>query len=296
MRACRRLCFLCLILTYLLPLINATAETTVHTPFQGVRHIAHTATDPHPIVFHLVDIDLSIPHLRFTTTEPATTDPLNMAIETTRDFVTRKKAQIGINTNFFILAKKPHTRLLGLAASNGNLIAPWSKSHFRTGINIAKDNTVTFIEAPPVLGDGYETLPSTPLYNAICGNERLIRNGRDLTKPGGKRHPRTALGLTESNHLLLLIVDGRQPKHSIGMTYHEMSQIFLEYGATNAINLDGGGSSTLVLADPTPRVVNTPLPFVLPTTLPHPKHGLERAVGSNLAIFVPESSSPATAP
>ena len=74
------------------------------------------------------------------------------------------------------------------------------------------------------------------------------------------------------------------------MTTLEMVDVFLELGATDAINLDGGGSSTLVFADPTPRVVNTPSdrgwwpPWDPPV--------LERSVGNNLAVYIVPTDTP----
>jgi hypothetical protein len=70
-----------------------------------------------------------------------------------------------------------------------------------------------------------------------------------------KRHPRTAVGVRADGSLLLVVVDGRQPRRSVGMTIPELQGLMLELGATVALNLDGGGSSAMVVAG---RVVNSP--------------------------------------
>lgn len=70
-----------------------------------------------------------------------------------------------------------------------------------------------------------------------------------------KRHPRTAVGARGDGSLLLVVVDGRQPRRSVGMTIPELQALMLELGATVALNLDGGGSSAMVLGG---RVVNSP--------------------------------------
>lgn len=62
------------------------------------------------------------------------------------------------------------------------------------------------------------------------------------------RHPRTAVGYTSANQMILLVVDGRQEEHSRGATLRELGQIMLELGAYEALNLDGGGSSALMAA------------------------------------------------
>ncbi len=62
------------------------------------------------------------------------------------------------------------------------------------------------------------------------------------------RHPRTALGFDpHGGRLWIIVVDGRQPDHSDGMTLPELTTLLESLGATEALNLDGGGSSVMVL-------------------------------------------------
>ena len=83
------------------------------------------------------------------------------------------------------------------------------------------------------------------------------------------RAPRTAFGVTAEGHYLLAVVDGRQ-SHSIGCTLQEMAEFMLQFGAVQAINFDGGGSSALVVGG---ELENSP------------SDGQERAVGSALALL-----------
>jgi len=83
------------------------------------------------------------------------------------------------------------------------------------------------------------------------------------------RAPRTAFGVTAAGHYLLAVVDGRQ-LHSIGCTLQEMAEFMLQFGAVQAINFDGGGSSALVVGG---ELENSP------------SDGQERAVGSALALL-----------
>jgi muramoyltetrapeptide carboxypeptidase len=69
------------------------------------------------------------------------------------------------------------------------------------------------------------------------------------------RHPRTALGVRADGTLLLLTVDGRHPERSVGMSLGELTALLRELGAVEAINLDGGGSTTMVVEG---RTVNRP--------------------------------------
>lgn len=82
-------------------------------------------------------------------------------------------------------------------------------------------------------------------------------NVQNLSKA---RHPRTAVGVARGgNRMLLVVVDGRRPGYSVGMTLPELAELMQELGATEAINLDGGGSTTMaVRGDGNVRVVNRP--------------------------------------
>lgn len=106
--------------------------------------------------------------------------------------------------------------------------------------------------ADPVAGEE----PAAPATMAVGGFPDLIDAGRrvgDLevsARPSfaAARHPRTAVGYDlDSGRVWLVVVDGRQPPHSTGMTLPELADLFEALGAEEAINLDGGGSTTLVL-------------------------------------------------
>jgi exopolysaccharide biosynthesis protein len=63
-----------------------------------------------------------------------------------------------------------------------------------------------------------------------------------------ERHPRTAVGLDSDRDVLwIVVVDGRQPDHSMGMTLPELTALMEALEVEEAINLDGGGSSVMVL-------------------------------------------------
>ena len=72
-----------------------------------------------------------------------------------------------------------------------------------------------------------------------------------------KRHPRTCLGITDRNTVLLVTVDGRH-KQAAGMTLPELTALMQQMGCHEAINLDGGGSTTMWLGADQRGVVNHP--------------------------------------
>ena len=95
----------------------------------------------------------------------------------------------------------------------------------------------------------------------ISGGPYLIKGGeiyvdmsaQKLASIGG-RNPRTAIGYTKDNHLILLTADGREGS-SIGLTLMELASLMKELGCVNAMNLDGGGSTVMYVKG---KVVNRP--------------------------------------
>ena len=135
-----------------------------------------------------------------------------------------------------------------------------SVSQFSTGAN----GTLTLSLSPPEWNQ---------VQHAIGGRLRLLKDGKinetlvemhnaEKRHTPGKRtpvlnlshEPRTALGYN-ADTLFLVVADGRQPKYSTGLTLYELASILIELGATEAINLDGGSSSTFVVED---TVINKP--------------------------------------
>jgi hypothetical protein len=112
----------------------------------------------------------------------------------------------------------------------------------------------------------------TPFHpmEAVGGRPRLLRDSTiipDVDTVGGPgfattRHPRTAVGIANNGRrLFFLVVDGRRPFYSAGMTNRELATVMLSIGSTDALNLDGGGSTTMVVQNVATRklsVVNRP--------------------------------------
>lgn len=101
-------------------------------------------------------------------------------------------------------------------------------------------------------------------HDIVAGVPLLIRNGKiDITWEQEKtskafvetRHPRTAVAKLKDGRFLMMTVDGRQPGVSVGMSLQELAEYLLSLGAVDAMNLDGGGSTTMVLDG---KVVNKP--------------------------------------
>ena len=168
-----------------------------------------------------------------------------------------------------------HPYQVKTVSNNGNSTIP--KDGAILWINAQeKDPSISQLN-PGVSGKLTVTL-SPPEWNqvrhAVGGRLRLLKNGKinqmlvDKHLENKKRHapgkrsqelnlshePRTALGYN-ADTLFLVVADGRQPKYSTGLTLYELASILIELGATEAINLDGGSSSTFVVND---KVINQP--------------------------------------
>jgi len=267
---------------YLRPEARLSPGETVTEPFDGVRHVHRVVDVPRRMDMHFVILDLSNPHLRFEVTGHPGVEPGTNHRETTQHVVGVLRAQIGINGGFF----DDLGNSISLSVSNGRRLSPWhpTERNHNNGLNISRDNKVTFMTRAAANPDGFASEPPVELYNALAGNVHLLHNGNVTALHGGDpTYPQTAIGWTANNRLILFVADGRQPEISHGMTYEEVAYALRGLGAVEAIALDGGGSATLVMADTltgAPRVVN------------HPSDGRERRVGNSLAVFAAPARRP----
>ncbi len=125
----------------------------------------------------------------------------------------------------------------------------WAKANVREGMSV---KIITEIEAlKPEAQSGFQAAE-----DIVGGVSQLVENGQiamTWQREGAAedfalgRHPRTAIAKLKDGRILLLAADGRQIGVSMGLTLQELAQILVEMGAEHAINLDGGGSTTMVL-------------------------------------------------
>ncbi|TCK98427.1 S-layer family protein [Natranaerovirga hydrolytica] len=110
---------------------------------------------------------------------------------------------------------------------------------------------------------------------AIGGQELIVSNGQVTSNSTTALHPRSAIGVTEEGKIIMLQVDGRSRGISEGVTLKELGTMMKDLGAVNAINLDGGGSATMVARLPGEKS---------PTVLNNPSDGSERRVANNILL------------
>ncbi len=135
-----------------------------------------------------------------------------------------------------------------------NSVIPMDKVVLSLGFALAKKIINTEIGTAVSLS--FQTSPDLKDVDiAIGGGPILIRDAKVRQFSGYQpRHPRTAIGFNDM-YFFLLVVDGRQKDMSIGMTLPELADFMLDLGCTEAMNLDGGGSSTFWLDG---KIMNSP--------------------------------------
>ena len=218
-------------------------------------------TLPGPVAGVLVKVDLNDPKVRVAVAladdrDPDGDGPCVGQLETTSQVARKHDFDITINASFFaaptareIYGQKIHY-FVGNCAwpegwhySSGKLFGQPKTARFRATMIVHRDNKVSF-------ADTLQALPADTEF-AVSGNAMMLKEGKP-TPPAvdHMRHPRSAVGLSaDSRTLYVIAVDGRQEQHSRGVTLAELANIFIQFGAHNAINLDGGGSTSLVIKD-----------------------------------------------
>ncbi|MCP4399174.1 MAG: phosphodiester glycosidase family protein [bacterium] len=253
--------------------------------FGGITYIREVHTRPRPMVVHIVKVDLKTPGLKFLVTPSPPPGGRPLPARTTSQFVEEFDAQLAINASFFepFWVKWPRyyphvgdpASPFGLTMSQGQRDAA-PQTAYNT-LYISQDNQMS-------IGESLEKP-----YNAVSGYSIFLKGGQVQEFPltryiPTQPSPRTAVALDKSReHFLIFVVDGRQPNYSEGIPLPELAEIAIKHGADIALNLDGGGSSTLVKegADGEAVVLNSPIHLRVPP-------GRERPVANHLGIFAPE--------
>jgi MYXO-CTERM domain-containing protein len=243
----------------------ARAADTWTNPHPGIRHLYRTTATPWRI--HALVIDLCADGVRLRAT---------MSVErqqTVSSFAGDVGAQAAINADFFSY-EDYHT--IGLAVGNGER---WSDTADTTGSGFLAfgDDRVLFSGLADVVDP-----PPDWMREVVSGHPRLVTAGEPLAADSGDfcttRHPRTAAGFSRDRRTLILaVVDGRS-SISVGMQCTEIAELMAELGAWDALNLDGGGSTTMWISGD--GVVNDP------------SDGSQRVVANHLAVIASGAGDP----
>ncbi len=216
---------------------------------------------PGPLAGVVARVDLTDPRVQVKVAladdrDPDGAGPCVGQLATTSNAARQNDFAITINASFFAA---PNTRALhgksiryfvgncaipeGWHVSDGKLVTRPAKENLRAVFIVDEDGTVSF-------HDRAQELPATTRY-AVSGSAIVLKDGQVIARPKETaRHPRSAVGVSaDGRSLLIVAVDGRQV-HSRGATLDELGQLMQTLGANHALNLDGGGSTALVVKDP----------------------------------------------
>ena len=245
----------------------------------GVTYLRRDLTSPRKIVVHVLAIDMTTAKLEFLVTPSANNTDV-LCTRTTSKFLEEFKLHAAINGGYFSYIDPAEgsaaacpgggdpVRISDYAASRGRVYS--AKNTPQPVIHFGQRNQVTFGRA------------QGRVFNAISGDRIVVTEGKVVKNLAAQvPNPRTAMGINRNGRwLTLMVVDGRQTGYSEGVTFPELAELLISYGVHTGVNMDGGGSSTMVIrgADGKARVLNSPIEMNQP--------GKERPVGNHLGLLL----------
>ncbi|MEB3343336.1 phosphodiester glycosidase family protein [Okeania sp.] len=257
--------------------------------FPGVLYERIPFYQPRSIMIHVVTIYLNTSGMKVLVTPRISTSPdMKITARTTSEFVNEFDLQLGINANFFypFYENTPWdfyprsgdlVNVVGRAISHGN--------DYSVGDVMDRNWPTLCFNVNNYAEISDSSICPTSTTQAISGNLILVANGQPVKLPRNsyidiKPYPRTAVGINQKgDKLWLVLVDGKQPFYSDGMTVAELQEFMINLGVDKALNLDGGGSTTLVVRpDSKGRLLNSPVHTWIPMR--------ERSIANHLGFSI----------
>ncbi|XZE37055.1 phosphodiester glycosidase family protein [Pirellulaceae bacterium SH501] len=247
----------------------------------GVQYSYEERKSPRPLRIHRLTFDLSqhsIPIGISAAPDPDAEGPAEISLKSPDRHAKDSGFLAAINTNAWTMLPDPktgespgyvvdgHADVKGWAYNGTRLVSPPEKGYWTVWQD--SDGRVRIESAAPE-----EAKSRTEVRWAVAGFGGILKDGKKIVKPSNVLHPRTALGVShQGQRMVWLVVDGRQPKVSEGVSEEELAELMLESGCEDAVNLDGGGSSILLMTNEKGqlRIANRPsglLPRPVPVML-----------------------------
>lgn len=259
----------------------ADAPARASHPYRGVTLVERVLATPRPATWHVAQIDLRAPGIRISLTPPG--GSREVVRETVLAALTREGAQLAVNVHFFLPfpSDDADAWIIGLAASEGRVFSAFEapEQSFALvadapALAIDRRNHARIVHRRPG-ADGARIRERGRLWTALAGSAQILTDGRitipeyrDAAHPGGALTPgpdgrftneaswydlvtgRTIVGLSRDRRTLTLVaIDGRAGQE--GSTLREAAALLIrDYGVWDALNLDGGGSTTMAWRDP----------------------------------------------
>lgn len=259
--------------------------------FVGVSHRSLPSPITEPMAIQVLRVDLTAQGLAVVVNPGDGSDGHEYLAVRPSEMLAAQGWEVGVNGGYFLpfnggsrggddYIPQPGRGpdVSGAAIHRGHVISP-----IETDLD-ARVNAILCVwgNADVRIADGQDCGPG--VQEAMAAGPRLLKAGRRLSYAdfdadyGAARHPRTAVGIDAARRTAWLVtIDGRQSDFSVGASLDELTEIFVSLGATDAINLDGGGSTTMVVATPSgPALLNRPIHTAVP--------GRERPSASHLGV------------
>ncbi len=274
------------------PLVQAVpAPAAPVTLAPGVRYWRQRVDGPQPVMLHIARIDLTTPGLQLVGTRGDRSGGGEFLANPTTAFVRDGGLALAINADYFLPFDGGHlfdkafvpaagqgVTAEGLAIDDGHLDSAAATGDARVdgAFCVSKRNAVHIVRGSCPAGTRV----------GVGAGPLLLLDGRRQPREASRAdyydgpEPRSALGLDRAGKTLWMVVaDGRQPGYSAGMTLDALTAVLQQLGAHAAINLDGGGSSTLAArVDGRVRTLNRPIHTGIP--------GRERPVANQLGVRI----------
>lgn len=247
----------------------------------GARYERRVWKEPRPALIHIIELDLTkVKVEEILITPPNSSRGLEHLADFTSEFAKANDVDIAINGSFYTPC---HTHrvwdfypqqgepvdIMATAIYDGvQYSAPEQRKQQRHILYWEQDRFKTFRDGEAPEGVKF----------ALPGGDLLVQNGKSepLTHRRTNSYaPRSGIGWdAEGKKIWLIVVDGRQPRYSVGVNLQEFAKMFADLGVEEALNLDGGGSSTLVaFKKGKHRILNAPIHRRVPMNeRPVPNH------------------------
>lgn len=188
---------------------------------------------------HIVKVDLSCPSIELVGTAP------EAQATTVKNFAFRNRLNVAINASFF----DPQYRPQGLVISEGRRWSNSRDTRQHAFLACSRDNRCR-IDSPN------HQAKADPDWHTVISGWQNLRGGTYICARGAasscysnarEAHPRTSVGLSrDARWLYIIVVEGRLPDFK-GFTLNQLARLYRSLGVRDAINLDGGSSTTLVI-------------------------------------------------
>ena len=207
--------------------------------YEGIQYANGLTYSPRVMRAHAIRVSLYNPDVVVYASPGNGGLPDEATRQLAENFANSTGCLAAVNASFFTLAKNPYTDIWGLQVSNGSVVSsPDYGAPFNSYISFTSSKV-------PTIAAG-NSIPAG-CYNAVAGAETILAGGTNLGWNSDPQ-PATSIGISaDGRYLIMAVVDGRQSGYSEGATPWDMAQWMLDFGASTALKMDGGGSTRMAL-------------------------------------------------